>query len=105
MRRELASRGWLGRSSGVRGDQKAPCRSVLDQEVDRLRLIRNAGTIADQLQRHVLTGLRRDQEVRLSRLFGDRLDIDVLGLALVVLGLELTRTAENDRCHFLWHPN
>ena len=53
----------------------------------------------------MLARFRRDQEVRLSSLFGDGLDIDVLRLSLVVLGLELTRTAQNDGCHLLWHPN
>src|SRR5271168_1043374 len=102
---DLARRGWRRRGSGVRGNQKAPRGSVLDQEVHRLRLIRNASAIADQLQRHVLARFRRDQEIRLSSLFGDGLDIDVLRLSLIMLGLELARTAQNDGRHLLWHPN
>src|SRR5271168_1941038 len=102
---DLARRGWRRRGSGVRGNQKAPRGSVLDQEVHRLRLIGNASAIADQLQRHVLARFRRDQEVRLSSLFGDGLDVDVLRLTLVVLGLELARTAQNDGRYLLWHLN
>src|SRR6202453_3535027 len=105
MRWDLASCDWHGWGSGVLGNQKAPRGWVLDQEVHRLRLIRNASAIADQLQRYVLARFRCDQEVRLSRLFRDGLDINILRLTLVVLGLELARTAQNDGRHLLWHPN
>src|ERR1035438_3925135 len=105
MRWDLASYDWHGWGFGVRRNQEAPRGSVLDQEVHRLRLIRNASAIADQLQRHMLARSCRDQQVRLSSLFSDGLDIDVLRLSLVMLGFELTRTAQNDGCHVLWHPD
>jgi hypothetical protein len=62
-------------------------------------------SVTDQLQRHMLTRLGRYQQVRLRRFLGDRFHVDVLRLALIVLGLEGARTSQDHRCDFFRHTN
>ncbi len=84
-------------------DQETPGCAVLNQEVNRQRRPARANPIADQLQRHMQAGFRRDQEVRFSGLFRDGLHVHILRLALVVFRLEVAGTAENHRRDLLRH--
>ena len=53
----------------------------------------------------MLTRFHRNQKVRLSGLFGNRFDVDVVGLVCTMLSLELAGATQNDGGDLLRHSD
>src|SRR6202008_971423 len=87
---------WSGDSAEISIDQKTSRGAVFNEEVHRLSLFGYSGAVADQLELDVLPGLGCDEQIGLHRRLRDRLHVDVVGLAFVMLGLEVARTPKND---------
>src|SRR5579862_311886 len=78
---------------------------VFNEEIHWPRWIGYSHSVADQLQRDMLARFRCDQQIRLCRVLGDRLDVNEIWFAFVVFGLEFAGTAQNYRCDLLRHAD